>query len=83
VSNPWTEAKWRDGHRKLHKTISPDLERIGIKLDAQDLQNCLCEFDKYLRFKNGESTPKRLYGPKPKRSGKTNVDPVVAMDEQP
>lgn len=31
------------------------------KLTAQNLQNCLCEFDKYMRVKNGEGEPKQLY----------------------
>lgn len=30
-------------------------------LDAQDLQNCLCEFDKYERARLGEGTPKQIY----------------------
>jgi hypothetical protein len=30
-------------------------------LCAQDLQNCLCEFDKYMRVKNGTGRSKRLY----------------------
>jgi hypothetical protein len=31
------------------------------KLDAQNLQNCLCEFDKYERVRLGEGRPKQLY----------------------
>jgi hypothetical protein len=33
-------------------------------LHAQDIQNCLCEFDKYERVRLGEGTPKQLYKPK-------------------
>ena len=29
--------------------------------EMQDLQNCLCEFDKYMRIKNGTGRSKRLY----------------------
>lgn len=32
-------------------------------LDAQDVQNCLCEFDKHERALNGQGTPKQLYTP--------------------
>ena len=30
-------------------------------LDAQDVQNCLCEFDKHERALHGQGTPKQLY----------------------
>ncbi|RKZ06170.1 hypothetical protein DRQ25_14525 [Candidatus Fermentibacteria bacterium] len=33
----------------------------GIELCAQDAQNCLCEFDKYMRLINGEGRPKQKY----------------------
>lgn len=33
-------------------------------LTAQDLQNCLCEFDKYERARTGDGRPKQLYTPK-------------------
>ncbi len=37
-----------------------ELERIGLHgLHAQDLQNCLCEFDKWMRVRLGEGKPKR------------------------
>lgn len=32
-------------------------------LDAQDVQNCLCEFDKWERAFNGDGKPKQLYKP--------------------
>lgn len=32
-----------------------------IKLCAQDVQNCLCEFDKYERVRLGEGRPKQIY----------------------
>jgi hypothetical protein len=36
---------------------------ITKKLEAHDIQNCLCEFDKYERCLWGEGTPKQLYHP--------------------
>ena len=33
----------------------------GMDLHAQDLQNCLCEFDKYQRTKLGQGRPKQKY----------------------
>lgn len=43
-----------------HKAIE---ERIELKLCAQDFQNCLCEFDKYVRVLRGEGRPKQNYTP--------------------
>jgi hypothetical protein len=60
----WQEENWRGALHKLHDTIRPDLERIGLgDLHAQDLQNCLCEFDKFERVRLGEGKPKRRFKP--------------------
>ena len=34
---------------------------LGVQLHAQDVQNCFCEYDKYLRVKNGEGRPRSTY----------------------
>lgn len=34
---------------------------VGLELHAQDVQNCFCEFDKYVRVKNGEGKPRSSY----------------------
>ena len=61
---PWAEHDWRAALRQLHEAIARDLERIGIgRLCAQDLQNCLCEFDKHERTRLGEGKPKRRFVP--------------------
>lgn len=66
VNAHWREDDWRIALRQLHTEITPELERLGLKdLHAQDLQNCLCEFDKYERTRLGEGTPKRRYVPRP------------------
>ncbi len=51
------EAYWREALAQLlsAKEIKP------FDLHAQDLQNCLCEFDKYERARLGEGTPKQIY----------------------
>lgn len=36
---------------------------LGMMLHAQDIQNCLCEFDKYCRVKYQQGQPKQLYVP--------------------
>jgi hypothetical protein len=64
VDAPWKEDNWRSALRRLHESIKPELERIGLgDLHAQDLQNCLCETDKMLRAKLGEGKPKRRFTP--------------------
>jgi hypothetical protein len=65
VDAPWRdEYVWRTAFEKLHETIAPELERIGIgRLCGQDLQNCLCELDKYERVRLGEGKPKRKFIP--------------------
>ena len=35
--------------------------RTGLDLCAQDAQNCLCEFDKFMRLTLGEGRPKQKY----------------------
>jgi hypothetical protein len=43
---------------KIQKIVA---ERTDIILHAQDMQNCLCEFDKYMRVKNAEGRPRQSY----------------------
>jgi hypothetical protein len=62
VKSPWRDAEWLDVLKTLHDAIAPDLRKKGIgRLCAQDLQNCLCEFDKYERVRRREGKPKRRY----------------------
>jgi hypothetical protein len=66
VDAPWSESGWRREFDHLRTAIMPDLERIGLgDLHAQDLQNTLCECDKYLRVKLGEGKPRRRFRPSP------------------
>jgi hypothetical protein len=34
---------------------------LGEQIHAQDVQNCFCEYDKYLRVMNGEGRPRNTY----------------------
>jgi hypothetical protein len=64
LQTSWDEHGWRVKLRELHEDIKPKLEGVGLgDLHAQDLQNCLCEFDKYLRAKLGEGHPKTRFTP--------------------
>jgi hypothetical protein len=65
VGAPWqNDDSWCAAFRQLHEAIEPELERIGFRgLHAQDLQNCLCELDKFERVRLGEGKPKRRFKP--------------------
>lgn len=62
VKQPWREDVWKSHLSLLKETI--DVHILDAKmpsLHAQDLQNCLCEFDKYERTRLGEGRPKAKY----------------------
>ncbi len=62
LGTKYTEAQWSDSLRELKAKIDPMLAKAGMpKMHAQDLQNCLCEFDKYSRVKRGEGRPRSKY----------------------
>jgi hypothetical protein len=62
LGTKYTDVEWRDSLAELKAKIDPMLAKAGMpKMHAQDLQNCLCEFDKYSRVKNGEGRPRSLY----------------------
>lgn len=54
----WSEESWRDMLIALHAKIN--ISALPA-LHAQDLQNCLCEFDKYERVRLGEGRMKCKY----------------------
>lgn len=64
VSASWKEYEWHDTLTKLRDKVLPLLPVPIHALDAQDIQNCLCEYDKYERARLGEGEPKQLYKPR-------------------
>jgi hypothetical protein len=59
---PWKGNSWYTGLMMLKKEIDPLVAKAGMPpLHAQDLQNCLCEFDKYERTRLGEGKPRSKY----------------------
>lgn len=56
---PWKEREWMELVRKLRQQVN-SRSSIGA-LHAQDIQNCLCEFDKYERVRLGQGQPRALY----------------------
>jgi len=62
VNQNWEKGEWFVGLTRLHAAIQPMIYLSGMpKLSAQDLQNCLCEFDKYERVRLGEGRPRSNY----------------------
>lgn len=60
----WREAEWRATLEGLREVLNKRLAKSDlfvVPLHAQDVQNCLCEFDKYERIRLGEGRPKQLY----------------------
>lgn len=58
----WSEKEWRQALSILHNKIHSKIVRAKMpSLHAQDLQNCLCEFDKYERARLGEGRPRSTY----------------------
>ena len=64
-NSPWNLAEWRSELEDLRDKLNPLLDLVPMKhLCAQNLQNCLCEFDKYERVRLGEGKPRSRYNGK-------------------
>jgi hypothetical protein len=49
------EALWYPEFLTLYHAVREPIQlATGLNLDAQDVQNCLCEFDKYCRLQQGD-----------------------------
>lgn len=59
-----TETQFRFHMLPLRKAVNERIAKTIGALTAQDLQNCLCEFDKYERARVGDGVPKQIYTPK-------------------
>lgn len=62
LSKSWRECDWlrnlQQAQRRVHEELGDTLPR---PLDAQDLQNCIAEWDKYERVRSGIATPRESY----------------------
>lgn len=81
----WSETDWLRRLLLLRKAVAPALAKAGLpKMHAQDLQNCLCEFDKYERIRLGEGKGRKFVPnakplpPAPKAAGDCSRLFVVA-----
>lgn len=58
----WKEAEWHSTLMELKAQVVPLLKGLYLKsLCCQDLQNTLCEFDKYERVRLNQGRPRALY----------------------
>lgn len=60
---PWGgEGNWYTHLLQLKAAMDPLIAKAGVPpVHAQDLQNCLCEFDKWERVRLGEGKPRNSY----------------------
>lgn len=54
-----TENNYPDRMKQLISALPVDI--LGLELHQQDIQNCLCEFSKYMRIKQGDRGRRRPY----------------------
>ena len=64
----WRAQEFQEEIRLLYLKIRPQLQ-LPQRLDMQNMQNCLCEFDKWCRVKDGVGKPKQLYTPTAQKIG--------------
>lgn len=57
----WSDADFAANVDELRQCVNERLPDGWEKVDAQNLQNCLCEFDKYERVRLGEGRPRSRY----------------------
>ncbi len=79
------EELWYPVFREFYDLVrEPIREVTGLLLDAQDVQNCLCEYDKYCRLKNGEgvnSVRRYVYRPEQKQQPIPTKAEATVKDE--
>lgn len=57
----WPKTSFLDWLTQLRQEVNNALPPWMEELHAQDLQNCLCEFDKYERVRLGQGKPRSRY----------------------
>lgn len=58
-----TEEEWSERLQAWRVCLLKELGQGEDYLTLHDVQNCLCEVDKYIRAKNGEGRPRSTYKP--------------------
>ncbi|RYE96978.1 MAG: hypothetical protein EOO77_39950 [Oxalobacteraceae bacterium] len=60
VEASWREPEWHACLTQLREAVN---DSVSEPFHAQDMQNVMCEFDKYERSRLGEGQPKQRYTP--------------------
>lgn len=63
VMDHWNEEEWKATLLKVRALLLPKLPTELQSLDAQNVQNCLCEFSKYCKTKFDGLRPKKYFKP--------------------
>jgi hypothetical protein len=63
IKQRWPTDEWCAALMDLRFQITKQLGVHYSNMTLMDVQNCLCEVDKYLRFKAGEGRPRSTYKP--------------------
>jgi hypothetical protein len=63
IKHHWEDEDWLAKVQDLRVDLNKRIGKLGFRLHAQDVQNCLCEFDKYERARLGEGRPKQVFKP--------------------
>jgi hypothetical protein len=63
IGGTFTESEWGESLMALRAAVLEQLGSQYADLTLMDVQNCLCEFDKYERVRLGEGRPRSLYKP--------------------
>lgn len=62
VDSPWKEDVWFEWLSRVAGIVQRKCEHEKVYInEAQDVQNCLCEFDKYERVRLGQGRPRSTY----------------------
>jgi hypothetical protein len=56
-------GEWLDCVRRAMGAVQARLPKIAERLELMDIQNCLCEYDKYRRLSKGEGSVRSRYSP--------------------
>lgn len=75
LNQPWNETTWLVSLTNLLLDVNEALP--DNQFHAQDLQNVMCEFDKYERARLGEGKPKQRYVPHQQPSIATKLDRLL------
>lgn len=63
LATQWKEEEWLGELRHARAGVIGNLGHRFADLTLMDIQNCLCEFDKYERVRLGEGRPRSHYKP--------------------